>query len=126
MTWTNALLIGDCTLAYKLNGSTMTLEQMNEAGISIDTTGGIVTATWDGVTGSPGTIEIDVFPAYSIVGVPARIADVTAGNPTAGAQPTADEGYETFSFEFNPLTDLPWDALTPYASQFIGCFAGSE
>src|SRR6185312_1262521 len=99
MAWTNALLIGSCSLSYELNFAAATLVDLLAAGITIDTTGGVITATWDGVTGSPGELKITVTPSYDIHTLPARIAALSVNSPFLGAKSFVDgSNYDAYQF----------------------------
>lgn len=122
MTWTNALSIGYCSLSFRLNGEPVTIDELVAAGITIDTADGVITATWDGVTGSPNALQIDVTPSYDISSLDGQIADVSVASPLLGGCITSDGTPGTF--EYSPFSDLPW-GVTPQAASSIGCYAAS-
>jgi hypothetical protein len=100
-------MIGACTLSYKLNGSNATVADLTAAGITINTTGGVITSTWDGVTGSPVSLEVTVTPSYSINTLAARIDTLLVNSPFIGAKSFVD-GLNYDPYQHSPFSGLPW------------------
>ncbi|MGC1549373.1 MAG: hypothetical protein WA777_12660 [Rhodanobacter sp.] len=110
MTWQNAFDIGPCTVNVCLNGrgTPATPSQLTAAGISVDTTGGVVTVSWNGHGDSPNGVMAEVVPSYPINGATYQAENPLVADPASSGSLTVD-GNPDGNFSSNPMPN-PWVA----------------